>query len=259
MLAQTQAARVAERFPLFMERFPDPDTLAAAPLFEVLESWSGLGYPRRARWLSESARRLVSEHGGEVPDRLEALMALPGIGEYTARAVLAFAFKQRFVPVDTNVARVLARAVAGSALDRPATARLAAELAGATADDFPLGLSLMDLGATLCRPTPHCERCPLSVEPAICRHYSSGGAGDPAATTWGRSRRQAPFEGSDRQGRGRLLAAAARGPLEKACLAVAAGWADDDERAARVADGLVADGLLERDEAGELARYRLPG
>ena len=244
MLQQTQVARVAPRFTAFLARWPDPAALAADPLADVLEAWAGLGYYRRARDLHAAARAIVARHGGEVPDDLAALRALPGVGPYTARAVLALAFGRDVGVVDTNAARVLSRAFAGAPLTASAVQRLADAL-------VPSGTgrahteAVLDLGATVCTArAPRCDVCPLARG---CAWRGAGGdAPDPAATTAGTSRPQARFEGSDRQGRGRLLAALRTGPVRRADLAAAAGWPDDPDRAARVADGLVADGLAAR-------------
>lgn len=240
MLQQTQVARVAPRFTVFVARWPTPAALAAAPLADVLEAWAGLGYYRRARDLHAAARLIVERHDGTVPDDLDALRALPGVGAYTARAVLALAFDRDVGVVDTNVARVLSRAFAGAPLTAAAVQRLADGL-------VPPGTgrrhteALLDLGATVCTArAPRCDACPLA---SGCAWGGAPDVPDPAATTAGTSRPQARFEGSDRQGRGRLLAAMRRGPVRRAALAEAAGWPDDVGRAVRVAEALVADGL----------------
>lgn len=244
MLQQTQVARVAPRFDAFMARWPAPRDLAATPLADVLTAWAGLGYYRRARDLHAAARAIVERHDGEVPDDLDALRALPGVGPYTARAVLALAFGRDVGVVDTNVARVLARAFAGAPLTASSVQRLADAL-------VPPGTgrahteALLDLGATVCTArAPRCDACPLA-DGCAWRGAAAGGATppDPAVTTAGTSRPQPRFEGSDRQGRGRLLAALRTGTVARAELAAASGWPDDPDRAARVADGLVADGL----------------
>jgi A/G-specific adenine glycosylase len=266
MLAQTQAVRVAERFPAFIERYGSAGALAREPLGEVLRAWQGLGYPRRAANLHRCASVLVSDHGGEVPQELATLFALPGIGRYTARAVQAFAFGTPVMPVDTNIGRVLAR-LAG----RP----LGVAEAQRAGDSLQLGvepsgagrrpaLAFMDLGATLCRPRePACAVCPLQSScafgPARLRAAAAASGAptpaDPAVRSAGVSRRQARFAGSDRQGRGSLLRSAAARPIGPADLASAAGWPDDEPRAFRVASGLLADGLLVADGDGY---YRLP-
>ncbi len=242
MLQQTQVARVIDRYASFLARFPDPHAMAAAPLADVLDAWAGLGYYRRARDLHRAATAIVERHGGRVPDSLGELMALPGIGAYTARAVLALALERDHGVVDTNVARVLARAVTGAPMTAGATQRLADDLVP-PGTGWLHNQTLLDLGATVCTArSPRCDVCPLR---SGCAWRRAGGD-DPARTTAGTSRPQAPFAGSDRQGRGRLLAA-----LREASAGIAAGTLDDvtgwgDEgRSRRVADTLVADGLAE--------------
>ncbi|MGP0004373.1 MAG: A/G-specific adenine glycosylase [Acidimicrobiales bacterium] len=289
MLAQTQASRVAERYPQFMARFATPSILARAPLGEVLQTWQGLGYPRRAAGLHRSAGAIVADHNGEVPSDLASLLALPGVGRYIARAVLAFAFDQPTMPVDTNIGRVLARAVgrrllepqaqavgdgvlAGGdlALDGQATkgratkgrATKGQKVGGPAVRPLPgaglAALAFMDLGATLCRPAvPRCPECPLQPDCRWARAVSAATGElppDPARGSARVSKPQAPFEGSDRQGRGRLLRAAAAGPVSNGDLADAAGWPEDPARATRVAATLVTDGLLRLDDGS----YSLP-
>jgi A/G-specific adenine glycosylase len=238
---QTQAARAAIVYERCCARFETPAACAAAPLRDVLEAWQGLGYYRRARALHDAARVICERHAGCVPDDLDSLLALPGVGPYTARAILAFAFERDVGIVDTNVARVLARAVA----NRP----LASQEAQALADRLVVrgrgwanNQALLDVGAMHCRPVPGCTSCPLR---RCCRWRLEGdAAADPAARTAGVSSRQARFAGSDRQGRGRLLAAALVRPVPLAELAVTVGWPDDPTRARRVADDLIGEGML---------------
>ena len=243
MLQQTQVARVAERFAPFLERFPTPAVMAASSLAEVLDAWAGLGYYRRARDLHRTATAVVTEHGGALPRTLAELLALPGVGPYTARAVLAFAFEHDHGIVDTNAARVLARAFTGAPLRASAAQRLADALVPATRA-WAHNQSILDLGAMVCTArAPRCEACPL--EPGCAWTREGRCDPDPAVTTAGTSRPQAPFEGSDRQARGRLLAALRAATLAASELAAVCGWPDDEERARRVADALVADGLAQ--------------
>ncbi|MDQ1442519.1 MAG: A/G-specific adenine glycosylase [Acidimicrobiaceae bacterium] len=245
MLQQTQVVRVIPRWEAFLARFPDPASCAAAPVAEVIGLWSGLGYNRRAVHLHRAAAAMVVRHDGQLPSTLAELLALPGLGPYTARAVMAFAFGFPEAVVDTNVARVLARAVAGR--------RLSAAEAQAAADSLvsavPASLAwtwnqaLLDLGAQHCTSLrPSCAQCPLRAQHCAwaTAHFPQP---DPATGSAAVSQRQAPFAGSDRQGRGRLVKMLQRGPLPRGEWAGAAGWPGDDGRAARVAASLVADGL----------------
>ena len=244
MLQQTQVARVVPKYHTFLERFPTPAACAAASQGEVVTLWAGLGYNRRAAQLHRAARIAVADHGGEVPDSLAGLLALPGVGPYTARAVLAFAFEQDAAVVDTNVARVLARR-AGRTL-RPVEVQRHAD------DWLPAGSAwawnqgLLDLGATRCTPrAPGCDGCPVA---AGCAWAATGNPEpDPARGSAGVSGGQSRFEGSDRQGRGRLVDALRRGPVGQGQLAGVMGWPEQEERASRVAAGLVAEGMVRFD------------
>jgi A/G-specific adenine glycosylase len=238
---QTQAARAVAAYERCLEAFPTAASCAAAPLRDVLEAWRGLGYYRRAAALHAAAQVIVERHGGCVPDDLDALLALPGVGPYTARAVLCFAFERDVAVVDTNVGRVLARAVADRPLAPREAQRLADELVP-TGRGWAHNQAMLDLGATTCRPVPDCPGCPLRR----CCRWRRGGARapDPASRSAFVSRGQPRYAGSDREGRGRLLAAALDGPVPAAALAAAAGWPEDPERAARVAASLCGEGLL---------------
>lgn len=248
MAQQTQVARVVPKWEAFLERWPTPDDAARASLGEILELWQGLGYPRRAKALWETAA-LVSQRGG-FPTELADLLALPGIGGYTARAIQAFAYEFDVGVVDTNIARVLARRVGHRLTPREAQAE--ADRFVPTGEGWAHNQSLMDLGNQHCRPTPVCDGCPIS---AWCSWSLEGyPSPDPAAGSAGVSGRQAAFEGSDRQGRGRLLAALHNGPVSDAALATVMGWPDDAERAGRVSASLVSDGLAVHREGA----YRLP-
>ena len=249
MLQQTQAARVEPAWRAFLARFPTVAELARAPTAAVVAAWEGLGYNRRAVNLHRSARRIVAVHDGRVPDDLAALCALPGVGAYTARAVLAFAFGHAAAPVDTNVARVLTRAVAGQPLTRAPAQALADSLVP-PARPAEWSSALMDLGARVCTArSPRCDRCPVV---RACAWQERGGP-DPAAASAGRPRPQGRFVGSNRYHRGRLVGALRAGTVAGDELGAAAGL-DDPQGARRLADGLVADGLAEWD--GE--RLRLP-
>lgn len=208
MLQQTQVARVIPKWQAFLAAYPTPADCAGAALADVLRHWHGLGYPRRARNLHRAAG-MVCELGS-FPDTLDGLLALPGVGTYTARAVMAFAFERPAAVVDTNIARVHAR-LAGRSL----TAREVQAAADEALGDRPPWLwnqCLMDLGAALCRPlNPSCAECP-----ALPACAWGGGGPDPAVGSAGVSRAQARFDGSDRQARGALMAALQHGDVAEA-------------------------------------------
>jgi A/G-specific adenine glycosylase len=249
---QTQAARAAAAWPAFLERFPDVHALAAAAPAEVLRAWQGLGYNRRALALRRTAQAVV-ERGGW-PGTVEELAGLPGVGPYTARAVACFALGLRVAPVDTNVARVLARSLAGTdpADLTPAARQRLADRAMAPADPWAWSSALMDVGALHCRPRPRCAGCPL--EPT-CRWRALGAAAPPP-----RPRAQAPFASSDRRWRGAVVRALAGVPdgLDPAALAAAV-RAADAERPAGWFDAVLArlesEGLV---ATGADGRLRLP-
>lgn len=251
MLAQTQAARVAARYADVIAVLPTATEAAGRSVGEYLGLWAGLGYYRRALSLRDSAIAIVSRHGGVVPNELRALLALPGIGPYTARAVMAFAFDEHVGVLDTNIGRVIARAVAGRPLTRPEAQRIADELvSGRSPREF--NLALMDLGATLCTSqTPTCPECPLQAAGACA--WRRDGGDDPAYRSAATSRPQPRFEGSNRQGRGRLLRTARTAPIALSDVAAVAGWPSEGDRAAAVAAQLVDGGLLVRLLDGSLA------
>ena len=251
MLQQTQVPRVRVRWPQFLERFPTTAACAAAPLAEVLRAWEGLGYNRRAVNLHRCAALVVERHGGTMPDTIEGLLALPGIGPYTARAVLVFAHDDDIGLIDTNAGRFVARALAGRALT-PKEAQSVADAGVPPGDAWRWGSAVFDLGAAICtKRNPRCGDCPLAG--AGCRWAAAGfPTPDPVEGSAGISTPQSRFEGSDRQGRGRLVDALRRGPVVAAALAEAAGWPDDPARAERVAGTLVADGLASTGADGAL-------
>jgi A/G-specific adenine glycosylase len=239
-LQQTQVARVLDRWPVLLERFPDPAVCAAAPVADVVRAWTGLGYNRRAVNLHRAAVEVVARHGGRMPSTLPELLALPGIGPYTARAVLAFAFEIEVGVLDVNALRVLSR-LTGAPVDQATADALVP-----AGEGWAWNQAVLDLGATTCRPEPRCDACPLA---ASCRWRAAGGP-DP----WVRARPQSRFEGSDRQGRGALVDALRAGPVPFGGLAATMGWPDDPARAERVAATVVADGLAVLTEDG----YQLP-
>lgn len=239
MLQQTQVERVLPYYEAFVEHWPTPEHLARAALSEVLAAWQGLGYPRRARNLWRAATVITERHHGEVPVDLNDLLALPGVGPYTARAVQAFAFGIDTGVVDTNVGRILARWT-GRRLAPSEAQRLADELVPA-GEGWEWNQAMMDLGARVCtKRDPDCGQCP--VRPWCC--WAGSDAPDPADRSAGVSTRQAPFEGSDRQARGRLLAVLGTGGIERSDVARAMGLEHDETRAERLAGELIAEGLV---------------
>jgi A/G-specific adenine glycosylase len=257
MLQQTPVVRVLPAWEAWMRRWPTPSALAADAPGEAIRMWGRLGYPRRALRLHGCAVAVRDRHGGEVPADHAQLLALPGIGTYTAAAVASFAFGGRHAVVDTNVRRVLARAVTGAAQAAPtqtaAELRLAAELVpDDAAEAARWAVAAMELGALVCTArAPRCGDCPVLDR---CRWRRDG-----APAHSGPARRGQAYAGTDRYVRGLLLAALRRvpGPVPHADLVAAAPEAvlRDPGQRARALDGLVADGLVEPLDGD---RYRLP-
>ena len=244
MLQQTQVTRVVPAWTAFLERFPTPAACADATLGDVITAWAGMGYNRRAVNLHGCATALALDHDGRVPCDLAQLQRLPGIGPYTARAVLVFAFEQPVGVVDVNAARVHAR-LAGRRLT---SVEVQSRADDATPPDRPWAWNqaVLDLGATVCtKRAPKCGTCPLTHD---CEWRRVGNIDpDPAENSAFIPARQSAFAGSDRQGRGRLVDALRRGPVDgtPSNLAAVMGWPDDAERSMRVAMSVVAHGLAE--------------
>jgi A/G-specific adenine glycosylase len=250
MLQQTQVDRVRTRWTRFLERFPTVVAAAEAPTSAVIDEWSGLGYNRRAVNLHRCAVAVADDYNGRFPTELGDLLKLPGVGPYTARAVRVFAFEQAESVLDTNVARILAR-TEGRALSRPEGQELADR--SRTGDPWIWNQAMLDIGAGHCRPRPSCQGCPFTSR---CRWHEAGlEPPDPATGSAAVTGKQSRFEGSDRQGRGRLVRTLRAGPLAASEVAVAAGWPEDPARAAKAVDSLVRDGLVEREDDGTI---RLP-
>jgi A/G-specific adenine glycosylase len=253
MLQQTPVARVLPAYEAWLARWPTPADCAAAPSGEAVRMWGKLGYPRRALRLHEAAGAIVDRHGGVVPAELDELLALPGVGAYTARAVAAFAYGRRHPVVDTNVRRVVARAVLGQGdAGPPSTARdlaaVEALLPAGAGRAARFGVASMELGALVCTArAPRCADCPVV---ASCAWRAAG-----CPPYEGPTRRPQRFAGTDRQVRGLLLDVlrAADGPVPPAALDAV--WSLDGQRA-RALDGLVADGLVDPLPDGTFA---LPG
>jgi A/G-specific adenine glycosylase len=251
MLQQTQVARVVPSYERFVADLPSPAACAAVPVGDVVRLWAGLGYNRRAVNLHRAAGVIVARHGGALPDDLASLLELPGVGPYTARAVLAFAFDRDVGVVDTNAARVLARRTG-----RPLSRREVQHLADAVVPEgrgWTWNQAVLDLGATVCTSrAPRCGDCPLA---SGCAWRVAGCPDpDPARGSAGVSKGQSRFEGSDRQGRGRLVEHLRRdGRVAPDALAASDGWPDDVDRAAAAARSLVRDGLAVELPDGSLA------
>ncbi|MDX6279569.1 MAG: A/G-specific adenine glycosylase [Kribbellaceae bacterium] len=252
MLQQTPVARVLPAYEAWMRRWPKPADLAAEAPGEAVRAWDRLGYPRRALRLHAAARAIVEQHGGVVPDDHAALLALPGVGTYTAAAIASFAYGQRHAVVDTNVRRVFARALTGAAQPSisPTAADLRLAVSALPADESTAArwaVATMELGALVCTArSPRCADCPIRSKCAWVLAGSPPYDGPP--------RKGQTYEGTDRQVRGRLLAVlrAAHGPVPKSELDAC--WPEPIQRE-RALDGLVADGLV--DPVAD-ASYRLP-
>ncbi len=247
MLQQTPVARVEPIWLAWVTRWPTPSATAAASAGEVLRAWGKLGYPRRAKRLHECALVIAAEYGDVVPDDVDRLLTLPGVGTYTSRAIACFAYGKRVPVVDTNVRRVIARAVHGRA-DSPASVRDLADVDALLPNDerAPVfSIALMELGAIVCTArSPRCGSCPLSV----CAWRS---AGFPPATL--PARKPQRYAGTDRQVRGRLLDVlrANATPVTRAQLDVA--WTSDTAQRDRALDSLLTDGLVEQTPVGLFA------
>lgn len=246
MLQQTQVDRVLPRWHEWMDRWPRPSALAAEEPGEAVRAWGRLGYPRRALWLHRAAVEIASQHGDEVPSDVDALLALTGIGPYTARAVASFAFGERHPVVDTNTRRVIARLVHGrAAAGMPAPRDLLdmeSLLPTNRTDAALFNAAAMELGATVCTArAPRCDACPVA---SWCEWR---GAGYPDNAPQKRPK-QASFAGSDRQVRGRIMAeirsASGAVPVEQALAAAALGGTTHPDQARRAYDSLIADGLI---------------
>lgn len=253
MLQQTPVTRVLPVYEQWLTRWPTPAALADASPADAVRAWGKLGYPRRALRLHECAARITHRFGGTVPSDVTDLLSLPGIGDYTARAVAVFAFGQRQPVVDTNVRRVLARAVTGHGeAGLPSTGRDRAAVEALLPDDRQraarASIALMELGALVCTArTPRCGLCPVASGCAWQR------AGSPAYT--GPVARPQRFAGTDRQVRGLLMDVLreAPGPVTRAALDVV--WQDPGQRDRALAT-LVDDGLAVVLADGD---YALPG
>ncbi|MBP2436192.1 A/G-specific adenine glycosylase [Microbacterium amylolyticum] len=244
MLQQTPVARVIPLLETWLKRWPTPTDLADAPAAEAVTHWANLGYPRRALWLHRAAVQIRDHHGGVVPRDVDDLLALTGIGDYTARAVAVFAYGDRHPVVDTNTRRVLARALNGTAHPGPAHRRdleqMEAELPESAAEAALMNAAAMELGQVVCTArSPRCGECPVRD---MCAWVAAGSPATPDTR-----KKQAAYEGSDRQARGRVLRAlrdAAPEPVPHDAILI--DWPDAGQRD-RAFLSLLADGLIESD------------
>jgi A/G-specific adenine glycosylase len=251
MAQQTPVARVAPLWVEWIERWPTATSLAAASPADVVRAWGKLGYPRRALNLHAAATRIRDEFGGEVPTDVDALESLPGIGSYTARAVAAFAFGHRVPVVDTNIRRVLARAVLGIAEPEPPRVRADMELMESVLPDsnqksVAVNAGIMELGAVICTArAPKCGECPVAPQCAWVLGGSPANAGRTRTP-------QKKYEGSVRQARGAILALA-RSSQQVTDTEIAVAVPDRKLRE-QALEGLLTDGLVVNVKQG----YELP-
>ncbi len=242
MLQQTQAVRVVEPWRRFMTALPTAQSCAASSRSTVLELWRGLGYNRRATNLHDASRAIVRDHDGQIPPHPATLRTLPGVGSYTANAVASFAFGAPVGVLDTNVGRVLARAIENRRLTHGEAQRLADALVPRRASAAH-NQAMLDLGSQYCVGAPRCVSCPLAHH---CRWRCDGGI-DPAPRSAAVSIRQSPFEGSDRQLRGRMVDVLREGPRRLDEMREV--LTTDRERFTRLLGALVRDGLVEATSA----------
>ncbi|MDQ6687316.1 MAG: A/G-specific adenine glycosylase [Actinomycetota bacterium] len=250
MLQQTPVSRVLPVWQAWLAEWPTPAALAAAPSGAAVRAWGRLGYPRRALRLHAAATAIVERYGGSVPQEYDELCRLPGVGDYTASAVASFAYGRRHAVLDTNVRRVLARAVSGKQWAPPsvtAAERALAESLVPSAEPATWAVAVMELGALVCTPTPRCSVCPIE---SLCAWRR---AGFPAYV--GPRPRVQTYAGTDRQCRGRLLAVVRESDGSVPRHRLDEIWPDAHQRQ-RALSGLVDDGLIVELPGSS---YALPG
>jgi A/G-specific adenine glycosylase len=253
MLQQTQVSRVIPRLEAWLIRWPSPADLAASPPSEAVRAWDRLGYPRRALALHAAATAIAEQHENVVPRDVDELLALPGIGDYTARAVAVFAYGDRHPVVDVNTRRVLARAVLGEGEPGPAARRrdlplMESVLPAGRDEAAATNAAVMELGALVCvAREPACDQCPIASRCAWRL------AGYPEHTG-PRAPKQSKFAGSDRQVRGKIMAELRASDVPVTSDEIAMVWPDETQRDRALAS-LLHDGLAIEVPGG----YSLPG
>lgn len=258
MLQQTPVSRVEPVWRQWIHRWPTPADLAASTTAEAVRAWGKLGYPRRARNLHLASIEIANRFGGDVPHEVDDLLTLPGVGDYTARAVACFAFSKRHPVADTNVTRVIARvdegvAFAGHWSTKTSLATVEKTLASVDDTSYPrVNLAIMELGALVCTArSPRCGQCPLRQE---CQWREEGFPVDDSVLP----KKQAAYQGSDRQARGRLLEVLRNQP-DPVPLSELLGAHHPESQARRALDSLLSDGLVHEVDPGEEPQFALAG
>jgi len=249
MLQQTQAQRVISKYEMFLHRYPDVQSCGQSTLGEVIELWSGLGYNRRAKNLHTTAQQVVDKYGGAIPDSITELRSLPGVGEYTARAVLSFAFEIDVAVVDVNVKRVLCRH-AGKYLSSEESQNIADKNLPLN-DGWRWNQAMIELGATVCTSRKvNCNVCPVQK---TCGWSKNLEARDPSLNPKRAAKKPKPFQGSDRQGRGRLIEKLRERNVTSNEIGKIMGWPEDPTRCEKVLKGLINEGLVIEKNKGEFS------
>lgn len=242
MSQQTPMSRVIGPWHEWMNRWPTPDDLAEEDSGEAVAAWGRLGYPRRALRLHSCAVAIATEHDGVVPNSYDELVALPGIGDYTASAVVSFAFGGRATVLDTNVRRLIARAESGIANCPTSVTRAERIVADALVPDEDAraakwAVASMELGALVCTArSPQCEVCPIRDS---CRWVIDGKPDNAPA------RRGQPWKGTDRQCRGVIMDVVRNSPRGVKVQMALSAWPEPDQ-ASRCLESLLDDGLVHR-------------
>lgn len=249
MLQQTQTQRVIPKYQKFLYRFPTVYSCSESTPAAVIELWSGLGYNRRAKNLHSTAQIIVSQYDGAIPNRLEALRSLPGIGEYTARAILSFAFELDVAVVDVNVRRVLSR-IEGKFLSNGESQEIADKNLPAH-DGWRWNQAMIEIGSTICTSKKvNCRICPLRDN---CAWVNNPEIPDPSLNPERSMSKAEPFVGSDRQGRGKLVEELRGRDVTIEELGTVMGWPEDPDRCFRVLNRLINDGLVIENKKGEFS------